>query len=85
MKIKIFLESAAQSTNFGKHLDLGSELKRATEEQKIKTIEIVAEVLKVNKTLTSIDLSDNEIEEDGAKLIAEALKVNETLTKHRPF
>lgn len=80
MKVKIFLETAAQSTNFGKHLDLGSELKRVTEEQKIKTIEIVAEVLKFNETLTSIDLSNNEIEEDRAKLIAEALKVNETLT-----
>jgi len=37
--------------------------------------------LKVNATLTNIDLEDNGIDDDGVAAIADALKVNCTLTK----
>ncbi|XP_011270487.1 hypothetical protein, variant 1 [Capsaspora owczarzaki ATCC 30864] len=41
----------------------------------------IAVALKVNTTLTKIDLHGNQIGEVGAQAIAEALKVNTTLTK----
>ena len=41
----------------------------------------IAEALKVNAVLTSVDLRLNSIGDDGAKAIAEALKVNAVLTK----
>jgi hypothetical protein len=41
----------------------------------------IAEALKVNAVLTSVDLRLNSIRDDGAKAIAEALKVNAVLTK----
>ena len=40
----------------------------------------IAEALKVNPVLTSLDLRLNSIRDDGAKAIAEALKVNPVLT-----
>ena len=40
----------------------------------------VAEALKVNTSLTEIDLGDNNIGAEGAKYVAEALKVNTSLT-----
>ena len=40
----------------------------------------IAEVLKVNSTLTSLDLGYNWIEKEDTVLIVEALKVNSTLT-----
>jgi hypothetical protein len=40
----------------------------------------MAEALKVNTTLTTLGLRNNQIGNDGAKLIAEALKINKTLT-----
>ena len=33
-----------------------------------------------NETLTSLNLSDNEIGDEGVKVLAEVLKVNKTLT-----
>ena len=41
---------------------------------------ILCEAIKVNKTLTNLDLSVNGINEAGATSIAEAIKVNKTLT-----
>ena len=41
----------------------------------------IAEALKVNPVLTSLDLRKNSICVDGAKAIAEALKVNPVLTE----
>ena len=43
----------------------------------------IAEILKTNKTLTSIDVYHKDITVDGAKAIAEALKTNKTLTDLR--
>ncbi len=40
----------------------------------------LAEVLKVNKTLTSLNLGANNIGYEGVKAVAEVLKVNTTLT-----
>jgi len=40
----------------------------------------MAEVLRVNSTLTSLDLKNNCLEEGGRQAIAEALRVNSTLT-----
>ena len=39
----------------------------------------IAEALKVNKTLTSVDLSLNYIDDEGGKAIADALDANKTL------
>ena len=41
----------------------------------------IAEALKVNPVLTSLDLQTNSIGNGGAMAIAEALKVNAVLTK----
>ena len=41
----------------------------------------VAEALKVNTSLTEIDLGWNNIDAEGAKYVAEALKVNTSLTE----
>ena len=41
----------------------------------------IAEAIKVNNTLTELDLSENNISYSGATSIAEAIKVNNTLTK----
>ena len=41
----------------------------------------IGEALKVNTSLTKIDLDGNEIGAEGAKAIGEALKVNTSLTK----
>ncbi|CAE7643758.1 NLRC3 [Symbiodinium necroappetens] len=41
--------------------------------------EAIAEALKTNSTLTSINLEGNRIDEDGGKAIGEALKSNSTL------
>ena len=41
----------------------------------------IAEALKVNAVVTTLDLSGNNIGVEGAKAIAEALKVNAVLTK----
>ena len=41
----------------------------------------IAEALKVNRVLTTLDLFGNEIGPSGALAIAEALKVNAVLTK----
>jgi hypothetical protein len=38
----------------------------------------LADALKVNSTITSIDLRDNKVGVDGAKALADALKVNST-------
>jgi Ran GTPase-activating protein (RanGAP) involved in mRNA processing and transport len=40
---------------------------------------ILAEALKVNKTLTVVDLKCNHIQNEGAKAVAEALKVNSSI------
>ena len=40
----------------------------------------IAEAIKVNKTLTNLDLSVNDVGDAGATCIAEAIKVNKTLT-----
>ena len=40
----------------------------------------IAEAIKVNKTLTNLDLSDNGMSEAGATSIAEVIKFNKTLT-----
>ena len=40
----------------------------------------IAEVIKVNKTLTNLHLCGNQISDAGATFIAEAIKVNKTLT-----
>ena len=45
----------------------------------------VAEALKVNTSLTKIDLRWNNIGDEGAKYVAEALKVNTSLTKINLF
>ncbi|KAF9280109.1 hypothetical protein BGZ68_007479 [Mortierella alpina] len=45
-----------------------------------KEIANIAEVLKTNSTLTSLDLRANSIGDNGAKALAEALKTNSTLT-----
>ena len=37
--------------------------------------------MKVNTSLTEIDLQNNKIGDEGAKAIGEALKVNTSLTK----
>ena len=43
---------------------------------------VVAEILKSNTSVTTVDLSGNkEIGDEGAKALAEALKVNETVKK----
>ncbi|KJE97562.1 hypothetical protein CAOG_007399 [Capsaspora owczarzaki ATCC 30864] len=44
-------------------------------------VQAIAEALKVNTTLTQLELSDNQIGHAGTKAIAEALKVNTTLTR----
>lgn len=36
----------------------------------------LAEMLKINKTLTEIDLTNNQIEIDGAQVTADALQTN---------
>ena len=41
----------------------------------------IAEALKVNAVVTTLDLRWNNIRDEGAKAIAEALKVNAVLTK----
>ncbi|CAF1592671.1 unnamed protein product, partial [Didymodactylos carnosus] len=41
---------------------------------------VLAEALKVNKTLTTLNLENNEISVRGGEALAEALKVNKTLT-----
>ncbi|CAF1028671.1 unnamed protein product [Didymodactylos carnosus] len=41
--------------------------------------QVLAEVLKVNKTLTTLDLRGNKISEGGVEALTEALKVNRTL------
>jgi Leucine Rich repeat len=40
----------------------------------------IADALKVNSTLTSLHLNDNQIQSFGAIVIADALEVNSTLT-----
>jgi Leucine Rich repeat len=40
---------------------------------------LVAQVLKENSSLKLLDLSSNEIEDEGASAVAEALKVNSCL------
>ena len=40
----------------------------------------IAEAIKVNKTLTNLDLSSSGIDDAGATCIAKAIKVNKTLT-----
>ena len=42
---------------------------------------IVAKAIKVNKTLTSLDLWCNRISDDSAISLADAIQVNKTLTK----
>ena len=41
---------------------------------------VLAEELKVNKTLSYLHIGDNKIGNEGAKALAEALKVNKTLS-----
>ncbi|CAF1596356.1 unnamed protein product, partial [Didymodactylos carnosus] len=41
----------------------------------------IAEALKINKTLTELWISQNNISDQGAMAIAEALKINKTLTE----
>ncbi|CAF1540164.1 unnamed protein product [Didymodactylos carnosus] len=42
--------------------------------------QVLAKALKVNKTLTTLDLGGNQISARGGEALAEALKVNKTLT-----
>jgi Ran GTPase-activating protein (RanGAP) involved in mRNA processing and transport len=44
-------------------------------------VKSVAEALKVNSTLQTIDLLSNWIRNEGAKALAEAVKVNRVLQK----
>ena len=46
----------------------------------IRSIPSIVNFLKVNKTLTSINLWNNNIGVEGAIMIAEALKINKTVT-----
>ena len=46
----------------------------------LRGVTCIAEAIKVNKTLTNLDLSWNGISAAGATCIAEAMKVNKTLT-----
>lgn len=41
----------------------------------------IAEIIKFNKTLTDINLTDLNIDDDGIKVISEALAINTTLSK----
>ncbi|KAG0255402.1 hypothetical protein BGZ95_005767, partial [Linnemannia exigua] len=45
-----------------------------------KEYRVLAETLKTNSTLTSLNLKKSKIEDNGAKALAEALKTNSTLT-----
>ncbi|XP_004346161.2 hypothetical protein CAOG_05488 [Capsaspora owczarzaki ATCC 30864] len=47
----------------------------------VADVQAVAEGLKVNTTLTVLDMKEHHLDDDGAKAFAEALKVNTTLTK----
>jgi hypothetical protein len=40
----------------------------------------LADALKINSAITSIDLRNNKVDVDGAKALADALKVNSTTT-----
>ncbi|MBP9693292.1 MAG: hypothetical protein KBE16_01095 [Alphaproteobacteria bacterium] len=42
--------------------------------------EVLAGFLKVNKTLTNLELEDNSVGDEGAQVLADALKENRTLT-----
>jgi hypothetical protein len=46
----------------------------------IDGVKALADALKVNSTITSIDLSYNNVGDDGAKALADVLKVNSTTT-----
>jgi hypothetical protein len=46
----------------------------------IDGVKALADALKVNSTITSINLSYNNVDVDGAKALADALKVNSTIT-----
>ena len=46
----------------------------------INGVTAIAEALKMNSTLTSLDIEDNELEGEGALAISEALKLNSSLT-----
>ena len=40
---------------------------------------MIADALKINQTLTLLDINENNIGDDGAKQIADALKINYSL------
>jgi Leucine Rich repeat len=46
-----------------------------------KGAKALAEVLKVNKSITEINIGENQIGDEGARALADAIKVNRTLTK----
>jgi hypothetical protein len=46
----------------------------------IDEVKALADALKVNSTITSIDLRNNNVGVKGAKALADALKVNSTTT-----
>jgi hypothetical protein len=41
---------------------------------------MVADALKINQTLTLLDINENNIGDNGAKQIADALKIKSTFT-----
>eukprot|EP00019_Armaparvus_languidus_P001153 CAMPEP_0168591766 /NCGR_PEP_ID=MMETSP0420-20121227/7321_1 /TAXON_ID=498008 /ORGANISM="Pessonella sp." /LENGTH=76 /DNA_ID=CAMNT_0008627603 /DNA_START=431 /DNA_END=659 /DNA_ORIENTATION=+ len=71
---KIAAADSVNDVTLGKRVDLSEKRLSAP------MIAELAEALKVNTTLTSIDLGYNKIGDAGAEQIAEALKVNKTLT-----
>ncbi|KAG0293601.1 hypothetical protein BGZ96_002555 [Linnemannia gamsii] len=69
------IESINRNKQLIRHLKITSAyVKLSTRKDKVVSI-IVA-----NSTLTTLDLSFNSIEDDGAKALAKALKTNSTLT-----
>ena len=49
-------------------------------QSKLTRLSPIGEAIKVNKTLTNFDLSNNDISDGGAASIAEAIKINNTVT-----
>ncbi|KAG0248331.1 hypothetical protein BGZ95_008108, partial [Linnemannia exigua] len=80
LPMESFEVSRLQSKRPSHYPKISVELVSRGEYMERKEIGILAETLKTNSTLTTLDLSYNPIGEGGAVVLAEALKTNSTLT-----
>ncbi|CAF1511367.1 unnamed protein product, partial [Didymodactylos carnosus] len=70
------IETTADKLKLGQVYVLNLSGKLASKED----IMVIAEALKINKTLTTLWIAENNISDQGAMAVAEALKINKTLT-----